>query len=64
MGEVASLWLVEIPSAIIHDFKLDHGSPADIKERYASQMLVYRQAVCNLLGLSEEFVKSQILCVP
>ena len=50
-------------SAIIYDFKTDHGSAAEIEERYAGQMEVYRKAVCRLLSLSPDCVKSQILCV-
>jgi ATP-dependent exoDNAse (exonuclease V) beta subunit len=50
-------------SAIIYDFKTDHGSPAEIEEHYAGQMEVYRKAVCVLLQLSPDCVKSQILCV-
>jgi ATP-dependent exoDNAse (exonuclease V) beta subunit len=50
-------------SAIIYDFKTDHGSPAEIEEHYAGQMEVYRKAVCLLLQLSPDCVKSQILCV-
>ena len=50
-------------SAIIYDFKTDHGSAAEIEERYAGQMEVYRKAVCHLLSLSTDRVKSQILCV-
>jgi ATP-dependent exoDNAse (exonuclease V) beta subunit len=53
----------EPASAIIYDFKTDHGSPAEIEERYAGQMSVYRQAVSKLLGLSQDSVTSQILCV-
>ena len=50
-------------SAIIYDFKTDHGSPAEIEERYAGQMEVYCKAVCHLLGLSTDCVKSRILCL-
>lgn len=50
-------------AATIYDFKTDHGSPAEIEERYAGQMEVYRKAVCRLLQLSPDCVKSQILCV-
>jgi ATP-dependent exoDNAse (exonuclease V) beta subunit len=50
-------------AAIIYDFKTDHGTAAEIEERYAGQMEVYRKAVCRLLRLSPECVKSQILCV-
>jgi ATP-dependent exoDNAse (exonuclease V) beta subunit len=50
-------------SAIIYDFKTDHGSPAEIEERYAGQMEVYRKAVCSLLQLSPDCVKAQILCI-
>lgn len=50
-------------SAIIYDFKTDHGSLTEIEERYAGQMEVYRKAVCELLRLSPDCVKSQILCV-
>ena len=50
-------------SATIYDFKTDHGSAAEIDERYAGQMEVYRKAVCQLLSLSSDYVKSQILCV-
>jgi ATP-dependent helicase/nuclease subunit A len=50
-------------SAIIYDFKTDHGTAAEIEERYAGQMEVYRKAVCRLLRLSPDCVKSQILCV-
>ena len=50
-------------SAIIYDFKTDHGSPAEIEERYAGQLEVYRKAVCHLLGLSTDCVKFKILCV-
>ena len=53
----------EPTSAIIYDFKTDHGSPAAIEERYAGQMEVYRKAICALLRLSPDCVKSQILCV-
>ena len=63
MGEVASVWQVENPSAIIRDFKIDHGNPAQIEDRYAGQMEIYRKAVCGLLQLSPDGVKSQILCV-
>jgi ATP-dependent helicase/nuclease subunit A len=51
----------EPTSAIIYDFKTDHGSHAEIEDRYAGQMEVYRKAVCKLLRLSPECVKSQIL---
>ena len=50
-------------AAIIYDFKTDHGTAAEIEERYAGQMEVYRKAVCRLLRLSPDCVKSQILCV-
>ncbi len=50
-------------SAIIYDFKSDHGSPDDIKDRYAGQMEVYRKVACRLLGLTTDCVKSQILCL-
>ena len=50
-------------SAIIYDFKTDHGSPAEIEERYAGQLEVYRKAVRHLLGLSNDCVKFKILCV-
>lgn len=50
-------------SAIIYDFKTDHGTTAEIEERYAGQMSVYRQAVSKLLGLSQDSVASQILRV-
>jgi ATP-dependent helicase/nuclease subunit A len=53
----------EPTSAIIYDFKTDHGSSAAIEERYAGQMEVYRKAICALLCLSPDCVKSQILCV-
>jgi hypothetical protein len=53
----------EPTSAIIYDFKTDHGSPAAIEERYAGQMEVYCKAICALLRLSPDCVKSQILCV-
>ena len=53
----------EPTSAIIYDFKTDHGSPAEIEERYAGQMEVYCKAVCGLLGLPPDCVKSKILCV-
>jgi ATP-dependent exoDNAse (exonuclease V) beta subunit len=50
-------------SASIYDFKTDHASVAEIEERYAVQMEVYRKAVCRLLSLSPDCVKSQILRV-
>jgi ATP-dependent exoDNAse (exonuclease V) beta subunit len=53
----------EPTSAIIYDFKTDHGSPAEIEERYTGQMEVYCKAICALLRLSPDCVKSQILCV-
>jgi ATP-dependent exoDNAse (exonuclease V) beta subunit len=52
-----------ITSAVIYDFKTDHGTPAEIEERYAGQMSVYRQAVSKLLGLDQDSVTSQILRV-
>ena len=63
MGEVASVWQVENPSAIIQDFKIDHGNPAEIEDRYAGQMEIYRKAVSARLQLAPDGVKSQILCV-
>ena len=63
MGEVASVWQVENPSAIIRDFKIDHGNSVDIEARYEGPMEIYRKAVCGLLQLSPDGVKSQILCV-
>ena len=63
MGEVASVWQVENPSAIIRDFKIDHGNPAQIEDRYAGQMEIYRKAVSARLQFSPGGVKSQILCV-
>jgi ATP-dependent helicase/nuclease subunit A len=53
----------EPTSAIIYDFKTDHGSPAEIEERYAGQMDIYRKAVCALLRISPDCVKCKILCV-
>ena len=53
----------EPTSAIIYDFKTDHGSPAEIEQRYSGQMEVYCKAVCALLGLPPDRVKSKILCV-
>jgi len=50
-------------SAVIYDFKTDYGSASEIEERYAGQMEVYRKATCVLLGLSEDDVKSQVLCI-
>ena len=63
MGEVASVWQVENPSAIIRDFKTDQGNSVDIEARYEGQMEIYRKAACKLLCLTEAQVKSQILCV-
>ena len=51
----------EPTSAIIYDFKTDYGSSAEIEERYAAQMEVYRQAVCKLLGIPSESVSTKIL---
>ena len=51
----------EPTSAIIYDFKTDHGSSAEIEERYAGQMEVYRQAVCKLLAIPSESVSTKIL---
>lgn len=53
----------EPTSAIIYDFKTDHGTATEIEERYEGQMEIYRKALCRLLGLSNEQVKSQILRV-
>ncbi len=63
MGEVASVWQVENPSAIIRDFKTDQGNSVDIEARYEGQMEIYRKAVSARLQLSPGGVKSQILCV-
>jgi ATP-dependent exoDNAse (exonuclease V) beta subunit len=48
-------------SAIIYDFKTDHGSSAEIEERYAGQMENYRQAVCKLLAIPSESVSTKIV---
>ena len=50
-------------SAVIYDFKTDHGTRSEIEERYAGQMSVYREAVGKLLGLGQDSVTSQILHV-
>ena len=51
----------EPTSAIIYDFKTDYGSSAEIEERYAGQMEVYRQAVCKLLAIPSESVSTKIV---
>ena len=51
----------EPTSAIIYDFKTDYGSSAEIEERYAGQMEVYRQAVCKLLAIPSKSVSTKIL---
>lgn len=48
-------------SAIVYDFKTDHGSAEEIEIRYAGQMRVYRKALVHLLGLPESGVTSKIL---
>jgi hypothetical protein len=50
-------------AAIIYDFKSDHGSAAEIEERYAGQMEVYRKAIIKLLGLPSSQVSSKIICL-
>ncbi len=48
-------------SAIVYDFKTDHGSAAEIELRYEGQMEVYRKAAALLLGLDASCVTSKIL---
>jgi len=48
-------------SAVVFDFKTDHGSAAEIELRYEGQMEVYRKAVALLLGLDASCVTSKIL---
>lgn len=48
-------------SAIVYDFKTDHGSEAEIELRYEGQMEVYRKAVALLLGLDVSRVTLKIL---
>ncbi len=50
-------------SAIIYDFKTDHGSAEDIEARYAGQMDIYCRAAAQILGLNQNSVKSSLLCV-
>jgi ATP-dependent exoDNAse (exonuclease V) beta subunit len=50
-------------SAAIYDFKTDHGTDAEISERYSGQMETYRRAVSHLLGLDERSVDCKILRV-
>ncbi|MEI8293859.1 MAG: UvrD-helicase domain-containing protein [bacterium] len=50
-------------SAIVYDFKTDHGSHVDIEELYAGQLEVYRKSACHLLGLPNECVRSRIICL-
>ena len=50
-------------SAIIYDFKTDHGIVAEIEVRYAGQMEVYRKAIIKLLGLPSSQVSSKIICL-
>ena len=51
----------ESATAIVYDFKTDHGSAEEIEIRYEGQMLVYRKAIGQLLGLGETLVTSRIL---
>jgi hypothetical protein len=48
-------------SAMIYDFKTDHGTDAEIEERYIGQMAIYRQAVCKLLAIPSESVTTKIV---
>jgi ATP-dependent exoDNAse (exonuclease V) beta subunit len=48
-------------SATVYDFKSDHGSLAEIEERYAGQMATYRKAISALLPIDSEEVTSKIV---
>jgi superfamily I DNA/RNA helicase len=48
-------------SATVYDFKSDHGSLAEIEERYAGQMATYRKAISALLAMDSEGVTSKIV---
>lgn len=48
-------------SAIVYDFKTDHGSAEEIENRYEGQMGIYRKALAQLLGVDEAGVSSKIL---
>lgn len=48
-------------SATVYDFKTDHGTVSEIESRHASQMDIYRRAVCRLLRLPSECVTARLV---
>jgi ATP-dependent helicase/nuclease subunit A len=48
-------------SAIIYDFKTDHGTDSEIEDRYRSQMEAYRQAASILLTLPTSHLTTQLI---
>jgi ATP-dependent helicase/nuclease subunit A len=48
-------------SAIIYDFKTDHGTDSEIEDRYRNQMEAYRQAAAILLNLPPARLTTQLI---
>ena len=48
-------------SAVIYDFKTDHGSISEIEAKYMGQMEVYRNATAQLLSIDESAIITRVI---
>jgi ATP-dependent helicase/nuclease subunit A len=48
-------------SAVIYDFKTDHGSISEIEAKYVGQMEVYRNAAAQLLSIDQSAITTRIV---